>query len=53
MDKSWNFLKNNFSKGDQNILMQAMKACNIEVNTYEEALRECKSIYGNISYTDL
>ena len=53
MDKSWNFLKSNISKGEQNILMQAMKACDIGVNTYEEALRECENIYDSISYTDM
>ena len=52
MNRTWDFLKY-ASKSDQVILLQAMKVCNIKVNSYEEALNECEKMYGSISYFDM
>ena len=52
MNRTWDFLKY-ASKSDQVILLQAMKVCNVKVNSYEEALNECEQMYGNMSYSDM
>lgn len=52
MNRTWDFLKY-ASKSDQVILLQAMKVCNIKVNSYEDALNEYEQMYGNMSYSDM